>query len=95
MIGVGDVYQALADPTRRFILDELAERDGQSLFELCSRLVMRHGITSSRQAISQHLAVLEDAGLVSSRRSGRTKLHHLHTEPLREIVERWPAEPKE
>ncbi|GAA4072411.1 metalloregulator ArsR/SmtB family transcription factor [Microbacterium laevaniformans] len=95
VIGVGDVYQALADPTRRFILDELAERDGQSLFELCSRLVMRHGITSSRQAISQHLAVLEDAGLVSSRRSGRTKLHHLHTEPLREIVERWPAEPKE
>ena len=95
MIGVGDVYQALADPTRRLILDELAERDGQSLFELCSRLVMRHGITSSRQAISQHLALLEDAGLVSSRRSGRTKLHHLHTEPLREIVERWPVEPKE
>ena len=50
---------------------------------------------SSRQAISQHLAVLEDAGLVSSRRFGRTKLHHLHTEPLREIAERWPAEPKE
>lgn len=95
MIGVGDVYQALADPTRRLILDELAERDGQSLFELCSRLVMRHGITSSRQAISQHLALLEDTGLVSSRRSGRTKLHHLHTEPLREIVERWPVEPKE
>ena len=95
MIGVGDVYQTLADPTRRLILDELAERDGQSLFELCSRLVMRHGITSSRQAISQHLALLEDAGLVSSRRSGRTKLHHLHTEPLREIVERWPVEPKE
>ncbi|MGE3448924.1 MAG: ArsR/SmtB family transcription factor [Microbacteriaceae bacterium] len=92
---MGDVYQALADPTRRLILDELAERDGQSLFELCSRLVMRHGITSSRQAISQHLALLEDTGLVSSRRSGRTKLHHLHTEPLREIVERWPVEPKE
>ena len=48
-----------------------------------------------RPAISQHLAVLEDAGLVSSRRSGRTQLHHLHTEPLREIAERWPAEPKE
>jgi len=92
---VGDVYQALADPTRRLILDELTERDGQSLFELCSRLVMRHGVTSSRQAISQHLAVLKDAGLVSSRRFGRTKLHHLHTEPLREIAERWPAEPKE
>ncbi|MDM4764092.1 metalloregulator ArsR/SmtB family transcription factor [Galbitalea sp. SE-J8] len=92
---MGDLYQALADPTRRLILDELTDRDGQSLFELCGRLVMRHGITSSRQAISQHLAVLEDAGLVSSHRSGRTKLHHLHTEPLRAIAERWPAEPRE
>jgi DNA-binding transcriptional ArsR family regulator len=92
---VGDVYQALADPTRRLILDELAERDGQSLFELCSRLAMRHGVTSSRQAISQHLTVLANAGLVSSRRSGRTKLHHLHTGPLRAIAERWPTQPKD
>lgn len=95
MGGVGDVFQALADPTRRLILDELVERDGQSLFELCGRLTMLHGVTSSRQAISQHLAVLEEAGLVSSLRSGRTKLHHLHTEPLRAISERWPVEPKE
>jgi len=92
---VGDVFLALADPTRRLILDELADRDGQSLFELCGRLVMRHGVTSSRQAISQHLAVLEDAGLVSSLRSGRTKLHHLHTDPLRTIAERWPLQPKD
>lgn len=86
---MGDVYQALADPTRRLILDELTERDGQSLFELCGRLTMRHGVSSSRQAISQHLAVLEDAGLVSAHRDGRTKIHHLHTEPLREIAQRW------
>ncbi|GAA1466866.1 ArsR/SmtB family transcription factor [Microbacterium thalassium] len=92
---MGDVYQALADPTRRLILDELTEQDGQSLFELCGRLAMRHGITSSRQAISQHLAVLEQAGLVSSRRSGRTKIHHLHTEPLREIAERWAPPAKD
>jgi len=92
---VGDVYQALADPTRRLILDELSDRDGQSLFELCGRLAVRHGIGSSRQAISQHLSVLEDAGLVSSSRSGRTKLLHLHTEPLREIAERWPVDPKD
>ncbi|GAA3661249.1 ArsR/SmtB family transcription factor [Microbacterium marinilacus] len=92
---MGDLYQALADPTRRRVLDELTERDGQSLFELCGRLAMRHGITSSRQAISQHLSVLEDAGLVSSRRSGRTKLHHLHTEPLRAILERWPVDTKD
>jgi len=92
---VGDVYQALADPTRRLILDELTERDAQSLFELCGRLAMRHGVASSRQAISQHLAVLEEAGLVSSRRSGRTKIHHLHTEPLREIAERWTPPEKD
>lgn len=90
VIAVGDVFKALADPTRRIILDELAQRDGQSLFELCSRLVMQHGSTSSRQAVSQHLAVLEDAGLVLSRREGRTKIHSLNTEPLREITERWP-----
>ena len=86
----GLLFQALADETRRVILDELTERDGQSLFELCSRLTMRHGITSSRQAISQHLAVLEEAGLVTSRRDGRTKLHHLDTTPLRALTERWP-----
>ena len=87
----GPLFKALADETRRVILDELTERDGQSLFELCSRLTMRHGITSSRQAISQHLAVLEEAGLVTSRRDGRTKLHHLDTTPLRSLAERWPV----
>ena len=87
----GPLFKALADETRRVILDELTERDGQSLFELCSRLTMRHGITSTRQAISQHLAVLEEAGLVTSRRDGRTKLHHLDTTPLRSLTERWPV----
>ena len=89
MPGDAILYKALADETRRIILDELTERDGQSLFELCTRLTMRHGITSSRQAISQHLAVLEEAGLVTTRREGRTKLHHLNTTPLREIQQRW------
>ena len=84
------LYRALADETRRVILDELADRDGLSLFDICARLTMRHGITSSRQAVSQHLAVLEAAGLVTTRRQGRTKLHHLHTEPLRAITDRWP-----
>jgi DNA-binding transcriptional ArsR family regulator len=85
-----DVFKALADPTRRTILDELSERDGQTLFELCSRLVMKHGIGSSRQAISQHLDVLEAAGLVRSRREGRFKFHHLDTRPLEQLAERWP-----
>ncbi|MGH2358646.1 MAG: ArsR/SmtB family transcription factor, partial [Candidatus Limnocylindria bacterium] len=84
-----DVFKALADPTRRTILDELRDRDGQTLFELCSRLIMKHGIGSSRQAISQHLDALEAAGLVRSRREGRYKFHHLNTQPLAEIVERW------
>jgi DNA-binding transcriptional ArsR family regulator len=86
-----EVFKALADPTRRTILDELAAKDGQSLFEICTRLLTLHGSTSSRQAISQHLAVLEEAGLVRSHREGRTKIHNLNTEPLRSIVERWPV----
>ncbi|MGW8886369.1 ArsR/SmtB family transcription factor [Streptomyces sp. NPDC055749] len=84
-----DVFKALADPTRRRILDELVERDGQTLFEICTRLVTKHGLGLSRQAISQHLAVLESAGLVLSRRQGRYKFHDLNTEPLELIVTRW------
>ncbi|MFF3934877.1 ArsR/SmtB family transcription factor [Streptomyces phaeofaciens] len=84
-----DVFKALADPTRRRILDELTERDGQTLFEICARLVTKHGLGLSRQAISQHLAVLESAGLVRSRRQGRYKFHDLNTEPLERIAHRW------
>ena len=86
---VGDLFKALADPTRRFILDELQDRDGQTLFELCSRLVSRHGVGSSRQAVSQHLDVLEQAGLVRTRREGRYKFHDLDTSPLKTITDRW------
>jgi DNA-binding transcriptional ArsR family regulator len=89
---VGDVFKGLADPTRRAILDELQERSGQTLFELCVRLMTRHGLQSTRQAISQHLDVLEDAGLVRTRREGRYKFHDLDTTPLREITDRWPVE---
>ena len=88
---MGDPFKALADPTRRAILDELVLKDGQSLFEICSRLAMRHGTTSTRQAISQHLAVLEEADLVRTHRDGRTKVHQLNTNPLRSILERWPV----
>jgi DNA-binding transcriptional ArsR family regulator len=86
---VGDVFKALADPTRRALLDELAERDGQTLFELCSRLATKHGLGSTRQAVSQHLDVLEEAGLVATRREGRYKFHDLTTEPLERLTERW------
>jgi DNA-binding transcriptional ArsR family regulator len=92
VVRVGDVFKALADPTRRALLDELQERNGQTLFELCHRLLARHGLSSSRQAVSQHLDVLEDAGLVRSRREGRYKFHDLDTSPLRTIAERWPTD---
>lgn len=87
---MADVFKALADPARRAILDELTERDGQTLFELCGRLATKHGMGSTRQAISQHIEVLESAGLVSTRREGRYKFHHIDTAPLREIAGRWP-----
>jgi DNA-binding transcriptional ArsR family regulator len=86
---VTDVFQALAAPARRAILDELQERNGQTLFELCTRLTMKHGMEMSRQAISQHLDVLEACGLVITRRDGRYKFHYLDTQPLRSVVERW------
>lgn len=86
---VADIFLALAAPARRAILDELRDRDGLTLFDLCTRVTMKHGIALSRQAISQHLAVLEEAALVSSRQEGRYKFHYLHTEPLRTIADRW------
>ena len=90
MYGVGDVFKALADATRRAILDELQDRSGQTLFEICARLITRHGLASTRQAISQHLDVLEAAGLVKTQREGRYKFHYLDTSPLQEVNERWP-----
>jgi DNA-binding transcriptional ArsR family regulator len=87
---VTDIYRALADPTRRIILDELSKREGQTLFELCGRLAMAHDITVTRQAVSQHLDVLEEAGLVRTERQGRTKLHWFDGTPLKAIVTRWP-----
>ncbi len=86
---MSDVFQALSAPARRAILDELQERNGQTLFEICTRLTMKHGLEMSRQAVSQHLAVLESAGLVITKRDGRYKFHYLDTSPLRVILERW------
>jgi DNA-binding transcriptional ArsR family regulator len=91
MVGVEELLKALADPTRAAILDELVDRTGQTLFEICNRLASRHGINPSRQAISQHLRVLETAGLVHSERSGRYKFHYADTSPLQQIAVRWPA----
>ena len=88
---MGDVYKALADPTRRKIVDELSERNGQTLFELCARLATKHQLGSSRQAISQHLEVLEEADLIVSRKEGRYKFHDLDPKPLERLANRWLA----
>ena len=77
------VFKALADPTRRGLLDELFERDGQTLSELEGRLPM------TRFGVMKHLKVLEEAGLVVTRRSGREKLHFLNPVPIRLIHDRW------
>jgi len=77
------VFKALADPTRRLLLDRLFERDGRSLTELESELAM------TRFGVMKHLRVLEDAGLVVTRRSGREKLHYLNPVPIRLIHDRW------
>lgn len=90
---MSDLFEALAAPARRSILDVLAERDGQTLFEICARLVMQHNLNLSRQAISQHLEVLEAAGLVSTKREGRYKYHFLDTTPLDAIAKRWHRKP--
>lgn len=87
--GRTDVFHALSAPARRLIIDELAERDGQTLFELCARLTMKHQLSLSRQAVSQHLEVLEHAGLVHTRRDGRYKFHDLDLAPLRAVVAGW------
>ena len=82
-VGVETVFRALADPTRRALLDALFERDGQTL----GALTARHDMT--RIAVAKHLRLLEEAGLVVSRRRGREKLHHLNPVPIRLVHDRW------
>ena len=86
---MADVFEALAAPARRAILDVLHERDGQTLFEICSHLTMNHNLTLTRQAISQHLDLLESVGLIRTTRVSRYKFHYLDTTPLHIINSRW------
>jgi len=78
-----DIFRALADDSRRELLDRLMTQNGQTLTALCTNLAM------SRQAVSKHLAILEAANLVAVRRRGREKLHYLNPVPLAQIVRRW------
>jgi len=80
---IDDAFRALADPSRRLLLDSLNERNGQTLRELCA------GLDMARQSVSKHLAVLEAASLVTTVRRGREKLHYLNAAPVNEIAERW------
>jgi DNA-binding transcriptional ArsR family regulator len=78
-----DVFRALADASRRTLLDRLQRRNGQTLNELCAALDM------SRQAVSKHLSILENANLISVQRQGREKLHFINPVPINAIAERW------
>jgi DNA-binding transcriptional ArsR family regulator len=78
-----DVFKALADPSRRMLLDSLNAHNGQTLRQLCA------GLDMARQSVSKHLAVLEAAGLVTAVRRGREKLHDLNAAPISDIAERW------
>jgi DNA-binding transcriptional ArsR family regulator len=82
-MSMDDVFRALADPVRRQLLDSLRGRNGQTLGELCE------GRDMSRQAVTKHLAVLEEANLVATEKRGREKLHYLNPVPIHEIAERW------
>ena len=83
-----DVFRALADASRRELLDRLYAHNGQTLNELCARLAAS-GASMTRQAVSKHLAILEGANLVATVRRGREKLHYLNPVPINEIAERW------
>ena len=78
-----EVFKALADASRRTLLDRLHDQNGQTLGELCD------GLDMTRQAVTKHLAILEAASLVTTFRHGREKLHYLNPVPIHEIAERW------
>ena len=82
-MSMDDVFRALADPVRRQLLDSLHAKNGQTLGELCE------GHDMSRQAVTKHLAILEEANLVATEKRGREKLHYLNPVPIHEIAERW------
>jgi DNA-binding transcriptional ArsR family regulator len=83
------IFKALSDPTRRLILDELSERNEVTLYELTVRLIMKHNLAISRQAIAKHLSVLEDAELVKSEKKGKYRVIIFNNEPLKNLLKGW------
>ena len=82
------VFRALADGSRRELLDPLRAENGQTLGELCARLA-KSGVSMTRQAVSKHLAILEEANLIATIKRGREKLHYLNPVPIHDIGDRW------
>ncbi|MGG0720218.1 helix-turn-helix domain-containing protein [Robertmurraya massiliosenegalensis] len=83
------IFKALGDTTRRLILDELSERNEMTLYELTARLIMKHNLSISRQAIAKHLSMLEEAELVFSKRKGKYRVLTFNKEPLKNLLKGW------
>lgn len=83
------IFKALGDSTRRLILDELSQRNELTLYELTVRLITNHNLSISRQAIAKHLAVLDDAGLVKSKRKGKYRVLVFNNKPLKNLLKAW------
>ncbi|MFD5850005.1 MULTISPECIES: ArsR/SmtB family transcription factor [Cytobacillus] len=83
------IFKALSDSTRRLILDELSERKEMTLYELTARLIMKHNLSISRQAIAKHLSVLEDAELIKSERKGKYRVIIFNNQPLKNLLKGW------
>ncbi|PLR98474.1 ArsR/SmtB family transcription factor [Bacillus sp. T33-2] len=89
MLDKDAVFKALSDSTRRLILDELSERNEMTLYELTVRLITKHDLNISRQAIAKHLSALDDAGLVKSKRKGKYRVLIFNNEPLKNLMKAW------
>lgn len=83
------IFKALGDSTRRLILDELSERNEQTLYELTVRLITKHDLSITRQAIAKHISGLEDAGLVKSEKKGKYRVVIFNNEPLKNLLKGW------
>ncbi|MFC4301997.1 ArsR/SmtB family transcription factor [Cohnella boryungensis] len=83
------IFKALSDSTRRLILDELSERNEQTFYELTVRLITKHDLVITRQAVAKHLSTLEDAGLVKSEKRGKYRVIIFSNEPLKNLLQGW------
>ena len=84
-----NLFKALANPIRRLMMDELSDRNEQTFYELCTRLIMKHNINISRQAFARHLELLEQAGLVTSKKKGKYRVIYFNQEPIENLSGRW------